>query len=96
MVAEQSRASTLLNLHINGEGREVVDNLSLKELVTLLELTPERIAIELNQKVVRRPDWPATVLREDDQVEIVHFVGGGSAGAGGRRQELTSKESGEG
>lgn len=68
-----------MNLRINGEDREVVNNLSLKELVTQLDLTPERIAIELNQNVVRRADWPSTVLRENDQVEIVHFVGGGSA-----------------
>lgn len=81
-----------MNLRINGENREVVDNLSLEELVTLLDLTPERIAIELNQKVVRRPEWRSTVLGESDQVEIVHFVGGGKgsrqeAAAGGSRRE---------
>ena len=76
MPPEQSRAS-LLNLRINGEDREVVDNLSLKELVKQLDLTPERIAIELNHKVVRRVDWPSTLLKENDQVEVVHFVGGG-------------------
>lgn len=68
-----------MNLRINGEHREVVDNLSLKELVKQLDLIPERIAIELNQNVVRRADWPSTVLKEDDRVEIVHFVGGGKA-----------------
>ncbi len=68
-----------MNLRINGEDREVVDDLSLKELVTQLDLTPERIAIELNKNVVRRVDWPLTVLKENDQVEIVHFVGGGKS-----------------
>ena len=67
-----------MKLRINGEDREVVDNLSLNELVTQLDLTPERIAIELNQNVVRRAHWPATVLRENDRIEIVHFVGGGN------------------
>ncbi len=86
MLPDRSRAS-LLNLRINGEDREVVDNLSLKELVTQLDLTPERIAIELNHNVVRRADWPTTVLRENDQVEIVHFVGGGKQPAVGSRQE---------
>ncbi len=68
-----------MNLRINGEDREVVDNLSLKELITQLDLTPERIAIQLNQNVVRRADWPSTVLKENDQVEVVHFVGGGES-----------------
>jgi thiamine biosynthesis protein ThiS len=84
MLPERSRAR-LLNLLINGEDREVADNLSLAELITQLDLTPERIAIELNQNVVRRTDWVSTVLKENDRVEIVHFVGGGKAV--GRRQE---------
>ncbi|CAN5877653.1 hypothetical protein BH18ACI4_BH18ACI4_29340 [soil metagenome] len=74
-----------MNLRINGEDREVVDGLSLRELITQLNLAAERIAIELNHNVVRRDDWPATALKENDQLEIVHFVGGGRAG--GRRQQ---------
>lgn len=73
---DQSRAS-FLNLRINGEDREVADNVSLTELVAQLDLTPARIAIELNQNVVRRANWPSTVLKENDRLEIVHFVGGG-------------------
>jgi thiamine biosynthesis protein ThiS len=46
-------------------------------MVRLLELPRERIAIELNQAVIRRAEWPATKLREGDKIEIVHFVGGG-------------------
>ena len=80
-----------MNLRINGEDREVVNILSLKELVTQLDLTPERIAVELNQNVVRRADWPSTVLRENDQVEIVHFVGGGSAVGSSSRQGAESR-----
>lgn len=67
-----------LNLRINGEDQEVVENTSLQELVTQLKLSPERIAIEVNQKVVRRADWATTPLKEDDRIEIVHFVGGGA------------------
>ena len=67
-----------LNLRINDEDPAVVENTSLQELVTQLKLTPERIAIEVNQKVVRRADWATTLLKEDDRIEIVHFVGGGA------------------
>lgn len=64
-------------IRVNGEHREVEPETALPQLVTLLNLKPEQIAIELNKEVVRRANWEATVLREDDQVEIVHFVGGG-------------------
>ncbi len=64
-------------IEINGEQRDVPQLLNLKELVEHLKLAPERLAIELNRKVIRRTDWQATALNEGDRVEIVHFVGGG-------------------
>jgi thiamine biosynthesis protein ThiS len=72
-----------LRIHVNGQPREVEDNPSLPELIASLDLKPEQIAIELNQTVIRRMHWQSTILREDDKVEIVHFVGGGFEG---RRQ----------
>jgi sulfur carrier protein len=64
-------------LQVNGERREVADGLSLADLIDVLSFPRERIAIELNHTVVRRADWQKTKLSPDDQVEIVHFVGGG-------------------
>lgn len=64
-------------IEVNGEPREVPASVTLNELVKHLKLTPERLAIELNHKVVRRADWQQAILREGDHVEIVHFVGGG-------------------
>jgi sulfur carrier protein len=55
----------------------VADGSSLAQLMANLELAPERIAIELNQSVVRRSEWSTTELREGDRLEVVHFVGGG-------------------
>ena len=72
-----------MRIQVNGETREVEENLSLPKLVAELELKPEQIAIELNHNVVRRALWDKTVLQPDDKVEIVHFVGGGC----NRRQE---------
>lgn len=66
-----------LRIHINGEIRDVPDRISLDELISHLRLAPERLAIELNHEVVRRSDWPRTLLSEGDRIEVVHFVGGG-------------------
>ncbi len=76
-----------MQLQINGEAREVADELKLSELVGELSLAPERVAIELNQQVVRRNLWPATMLADGDRIEIVHFVGGGN----GRKQKAESR-----
>ena len=66
-----------MQVEINGESRDVAASITVAELVTHLALAPERLAIELNQRVVRRADWQQTTLNEGDRVEIVHFVGGG-------------------
>jgi len=71
------RSADALRIQVNGESHEVADEVSLQDLVNSLDLAPKRLAIELNQNVVRRGDWPAMILKEDDRVEIVHFVGGG-------------------
>jgi thiamine biosynthesis protein ThiS len=68
-----------LRIQINGESREVSEQSTLSDLVNELSLPPARIAIELNGEVVRRNDWVNALVREGDRLEIVHFVGGGSA-----------------
>ena len=68
-----------LQVYVNGEAKEFSDPTSLAELITQLDLPAARIAVELNRNVVRRGEWSATMLQDDDRLEIVHFVGGGSA-----------------
>jgi len=74
-----------VRIQINGEPREFPERtLSLQELLDTLSLPPQRIAVELNKTIVPRSQWEKTIVGEDDQIEIVHFVGGGEDG---RRQK---------
>ena len=66
-----------MRIHVNGEVKDVPDGLDLKALLELLSLPQQRVAVELDRKVIRRVDWPMTSVSEGSQVEIVHFVGGG-------------------
>ena len=68
----------VLRVYVNGDAKEFSAPLSLSELITQLDLPAARIAVELNRNVVRRNDWSSTMLHDDDRLEIVHFVGGGS------------------
>lgn len=65
-----------MKVFVNGELRELEIS-TLAELITELDLPVARIAIELNREVVRRSDWGSTMLKDEDRIEIVHFVGGG-------------------
>ena len=66
-----------MKVFVNGESRELSGSPSLADLITQLELPATRIAVELNREVVRRSDWGSTMLKDEDRIEIVHFVGGG-------------------
>ncbi len=66
-----------MRVYVNGEPGEYSTPLFLSDLIARLDLPAARIAVELNREVVRRGDWLTTELRDDDRIEIVHFVGGG-------------------
>ncbi len=66
-----------VTLVVNGEPQEVEDGITISALLARLSLASERVAVEVNTEVVRRPRHPEHRLAEGDQVEIVTFVGGG-------------------
>jgi sulfur carrier protein len=71
-----------MNLVINGQPRrfpQLTAGATLQDLLAALSLKADRIAVEHNGAIVSRPAWPTTPIAEDDKLEIVHFVGGGSA-----------------
>ena len=67
----------MITLSINGENRQFAAPLTLAGLVTELELTGKRIAIERNGEIVPRSQHANTPLADGDQLEIVVTVGGG-------------------
>jgi sulfur carrier protein len=66
-----------MTLEINGEVRVIPPVSNLLELLAYLETGQDRIAVEINQQIIRRKDWETTPVQELDRVEIVQFVGGG-------------------
>lgn len=68
-----------MRITVNGEAQEMEEGKTVADLLTLLELKPERLAVELNRRIIRRANWEQTTLAEGDHVEIVHFVGGGAS-----------------
>ena len=62
---------------VNGESREIATGSSLDDLLRSLELDPRMVVVEHNRSIVRRPHLQDRRLEDGDQVELVHFVGGG-------------------
>ena len=66
-----------LHLQGNGDPRTIPGPATLLDLLGQLAIDPRMVAVELNREIVRRPRLGEVSLKEGDQVELVHFVGGG-------------------
>lgn len=70
-----------ISIRINGEHRRVRDRLTLAELASEMGLMPEKVAVERNLEVVPRSTLALVRVEDGDELEIVHFVGGGDIAA---------------
>ncbi|WP_177412507.1 sulfur carrier protein ThiS [Entomomonas moraniae] len=66
-----------MNIYINEKPHVLTAPTTLTELIEQLGLTGKRIAIELNQEIAPRSQYSQITLQENDQLEIVHAIGGG-------------------
>jgi thiamine biosynthesis protein ThiS len=62
---------------LNGDPKEVGEEIAVEELIETLELSPEQVAVEVNGGLIVRAERAAFQLKESDVVELVTLVGGG-------------------
>lgn len=65
-----------MRIKLNGEDQTLNDGLTLLALLEQRKLSPNKVAVELNRRLLRSDKYP-TPLKDGDEVEIVTFVGGG-------------------
>lgn len=66
-----------MDVRLNGQQHLLDDGATLSDLVSLLKLDRDWIAVELNQEVIPRARWGEVSLKEGDKIEVVQLVGGG-------------------
>ncbi len=66
-----------IDVHINGEPREVPAGLTAAALLAHLELDPRMVVVEHNRAILRREALESAPVHAGDAFELVHFVGGG-------------------
>jgi sulfur carrier protein len=66
-----------MEITLNGTPRDVPDGLTAAGLIELLEMTGQRLAMEVNGEFVPRSQHAEHLLRPRDRVEIVRAIGGG-------------------
>jgi sulfur carrier protein len=66
-----------LTIRLNGEAYELPHELTVAALLERLEIDARRVAVEVNDTIVRRAGYAGTLIGAGDEVEVVNFVGGG-------------------
>ena len=66
-----------IKIIVNGKQMQVIPKFSLRSLVIKLKIPLNKIAIELNKKIIDKKKISNIQLKKGDKIEIVHFIGGG-------------------
>ncbi len=67
----------MITVSINGESREVMRGTTIGGLLKKLKIDARLVAVELNRKMIKRDFLDKITIKNRDNIEIVHFVGGG-------------------
>ncbi len=67
-----------MHIQVNGEPRQVCEEINVTDLLRDLQLNVERVAVEVNLEILDRRDFDAKTLQEGDRIEILSFIGGGA------------------
>ena len=64
-------------IQLNGKSYEINNGINLSKLLNKLKIQKNKVAIEVNGEIVEKKKYPNLILRKNDKIEIVHFIGGG-------------------
>ena len=67
----------MAKIQLNGKKVEIKSNLSILDLLKKYKLTNKKVAIEHNGIIVQKVNYSKKYLKNNDKIEIVHFIGGG-------------------
>ena len=66
-----------INIKLNGKKTIVDDQISLNKILKNFNIPINRVAIELNKEIVNKKKLSSIKIKNNDSIEIVHFIGGG-------------------
>ena len=76
-MAQAIHTDGTVTIRLNGEHRRISAGLTIAQLAEEMGLVPAKLAVERNLEVVPRSTLGAVLVEDGDELEIVHFVGGG-------------------
>ena len=72
-----SELTHLKRLLVNGEEREFMQQSTLLEIMQTLKIADKVMAAAVNTKIIKASEWENFIPKDEDRIELLHFVGGG-------------------
>ncbi len=66
-----------MKLIINGKEKTVNQDATLHQIINDLQIEDKVMACAVNMEIVKKEDWESFILKENDKIELLQFVGGG-------------------
>ena len=66
-----------IQIRVNGKVKYIKEKYRMSDLVKNLKIPMKKVAIEINQEIINKKKINKIILKKDDNIEIVHFIGGG-------------------
>ena len=66
-----------IKIRLNGKNKNIIEGYKLYDLVKQLDLQLKKVAIELNKEILDKKKLNKFKIKNNDKIEIVHFIGGG-------------------
>ena len=66
-----------IKIKVNGKIKTIIDKLPIYKLIIALKIPIKKVAIELNKEIISKKEIKKIKLKNNDVIEIVHFIGGG-------------------
>ena len=66
-----------IKIRVNGKVKSISNKYRMIDLIKILKIPLKKVAIELNQEIIDKKKIDKIILKKNDKIEIVHFIGGG-------------------
>ncbi|WP_434656937.1 sulfur carrier protein ThiS [Sulfurimonas sp. NW9] len=66
-----------MTIIVNGNSKVFKEDITLLEILKELDLVDKVMAAAVNMEIVKQNDWDKKVLKDNDKLELLDFVGGG-------------------
>lgn len=66
-------------IYLNGKQEELEESMSISRLLEIKKIRPEVVTVELNDKIINKDKYQETILKPNDRLEFVYYMGGGGS-----------------